>query len=105
MRHLMKCIFILTLVFSINLLTAQKNPFTIDDLYRLKSISTPEISPDGKKLLFSVTEYDLKKGKSNSDIFLLDLANGEQLQLTYDEGADFNPFWSSDGQKIYFISC
>jgi dipeptidyl aminopeptidase/acylaminoacyl peptidase len=100
----MKCIFILTLVFSINLLTAQKKPFTIDDLYRLKGISTPEVSPDGKKLLFSVTEYNLKKGKSNSDIFLLNLVSGKQLQLTYDKSADFNPSWSSNGKKIYFIS-
>ncbi len=104
MRHLTKCIFILILVFSLNLFSVEKKPFSIDDLYRLKSIGGMEISPDGKKLLFTVTESNLKEGKTNSDVFLLNLTTGESVQVTFDKGADTNPFWSADGKKIYFIS-
>ncbi|MDQ1355290.1 MAG: hypothetical protein QG657_5600 [Acidobacteriota bacterium] len=104
MRHLTKCIFILILVCSLNLFSAEKKPFAIDDLYRLKGIGGMRISPDGNKLLFTVTESRLKEGKTNSDVFLLNLSTGETTQLTFDPGADTDPFWSTDGKKIYFIS-
>jgi dipeptidyl aminopeptidase/acylaminoacyl peptidase len=98
------CIFALILLLSLNLFPGEKKAFTIDDLYRLKGISEPEISPDGRKVLLSVTEYNLKEGTSNNDIFLLNLADGKLLQLTYGKKSDDSPFWSSDGKKIYFIS-
>ncbi|MCU0289310.1 MAG: DPP IV N-terminal domain-containing protein, partial [Acidobacteria bacterium] len=104
MRHMLKWMFIFTLVFSLNLFPIEKKPFSIDDIYRLKNISGLKISPDGKKLLFSVTESNLKEGKTNSDIFLLNVKNNEILQLTFDKSAESDPFWSPDGKKIYFIS-
>lgn len=104
MRRSIVCLSILLLVFSVNLSSVDKKAFTIDDLYRVKNLSGLEISPDGKKLLFSVTDYSLKQGTSDSDVFLLNLGNGNLKQLTFNKSADFNPFWSSDGGKIYFIS-
>ena len=98
------CFFALILLIATGLLQAQKKAFTIDDLYRLKGVSAPEISPDGTRLLAAVTEYNLKKGTSNSDIFLLNLADGKLRQLTYNEKSDTSPSWSVDGQTIYFIS-
>ena len=104
MKHLIRLIVILFLVFSVSLSAAVKRGFTIDDLYRVKSPAGLDISPDGKKLLFSMTEYEMKKGSSNSDVFLLDLTDGKLQQLTFGESADASPFWSLDGRKIYFIS-
>ncbi len=96
-------IFILLLTISF-LYSAEKRAFTIDDLYRIKSISGLSLSPDGKRLAFVVTEYFLKKGKSNSDIYLLDLKTSRLTRLTYNEKADYSPFWSKDGEYLYFIS-
>lgn len=104
MRHLTKLIFIMILALSLNLFSAEKEPFSIDALYHLKSISGMKISPDGKKLLLTVTESFLKEGKTNRDIFLLNLTNNETLQLTFDKNGESDPFWSPDGKKIYFIS-
>jgi dipeptidyl aminopeptidase/acylaminoacyl peptidase len=81
-----------------------KRAFTLDDVYRIKGISGLNISPDGQQLLFSVTAYELKTGKRNSEVYLLDLKTGHQIQLTVQDKSDFNPFWSGDGQKIYFLS-
>ena len=92
------------LIISFNLYTKEKRAFTLDDLYKLKSISSLNVSPDSTKLLFKVTKYCLKKGEQNSDIFLLNLLTGQQNQITYNKKSDFNPFWGSDGRKIYFIS-
>ncbi|MCK4942337.1 MAG: PD40 domain-containing protein, partial [Candidatus Aminicenantes bacterium] len=81
-----------------------KRAFTLDDVYQIKGISGLNISPDGQQLLFSVTAYELEPGKRNSEVYLLDLKTGQQIQLTVQDKSDSHPFWSGDGQKIYFLS-
>jgi len=41
---------------------AQKRAFTIEDLYRLRTIEDPQISPDGKQIAFVVHEDNLAQG-------------------------------------------
>jgi dipeptidyl aminopeptidase/acylaminoacyl peptidase len=83
---------------------AQKKPFTIADLYRLKSIASPQISPDGKQVVFSVTESFLKEGKTNSDIYVMNLDGSGLRRLTNNSAADHSPNWMPDGKSILFIS-
>ncbi len=97
-----KVFIFIVLLFSMAL--AQKAPFTIETLYDLKNVSDPQISPDGSSIAFVVTSYNMKAGKSNSDIYLMN-ANGTNItQMTYTEAADFHPRWSADGKKLLFIS-
>ncbi len=100
-------IFALILMLSVGSYTRDmknKRAFTLEDVYRIKGISGLSISPDGQKLLFTVSSYELKKGKRNSEIHLMDLKTEQQIQLTVHEKSDFHPIWSADGKKIYFIS-
>lgn len=83
---------------------AQKAPFTISDLYQLKSVSDPQFSPDGKMIAFTVTGYYLPENKSNTDIWLYKMEDGELTQLTHNSSADFHPRWSPDGSKLLFVS-
>ena len=52
---------------------AQKSPFTIEDLYRVKGLSTASVSNDGQNLLFSLTSYNLPKNKTFIDIYISDI--------------------------------
>jgi dipeptidyl aminopeptidase/acylaminoacyl peptidase len=104
---MMSCISTMILVFALSVHggnVAKKRAFTLEDVYRIKGISGLSISPDGHRLLFSMTSYDLKKGKRNSEIHLLNLKTGQQVQLTVQEKPDYHPFWSGDGRNIYFLS-
>lgn len=85
-------------------LHAQKRAITIEDLYKIQNVSDPQISPDGKKIAFVITSFDLKKGSSNSDIFLINADGSNMRQMTFCEKADFNPRWSPDGSKLMFVS-
>ena len=101
-----KIIVTLALMFSIPLFAQNgaKRPFTIADLYKIKSIAEVKFSPDGSKIVFEVTDYVLEEGKSNADIYLMD-ANGSNLrQITSDPAADTHPRWSPDGKSILFVS-
>ena len=86
------------------LLFAQKQPFSIDALYKIKSVGDIQISPDGRKVAFVVTSYQLKKGTSNSDIYLMDSDGSHLRRLTQNPAHDYHPRWSPDGKKLLFVS-
>jgi hypothetical protein len=49
---------------------AAKRPMKIDDLFRFKRVSDPQISPDGNTVAYVVTTVDRKGNKSSSNIWL-----------------------------------
>ncbi len=87
-----------------NWVAAQKAPFSIEALYKIKSVSEPQIAPDGQLLVFTVTTYQLSEGRANSDLYLMRRDGSGLRRLTYHSAADFSPQWSPDGQNILFIS-
>src|SRR5947209_812965 len=77
---------------------------TVDDLLAVKSVSDPQVSPDGKLVVYVVSELDRATDKSNSDLYLIPIAGGEPKRLTTSSGADNHPRWSPDGRSIAFVS-
>jgi dipeptidyl aminopeptidase/acylaminoacyl peptidase len=51
----------------------QKRAFEIEDIYKLKYVGSPTISHNGKLVAFTVTEYNLKEAKSNTEIFVMNV--------------------------------
>lgn len=84
--------------------TADKRAFRLDDLYRLKAIGDPQVSPDGRTVAFVVTESDLTAGKTNSDLYRVGADGSGLCRLTSTEGEDIHPRWSPDGNTLMFIS-
>ena len=99
-----KVVIFLLLIFSAASAWGEKKPFTIEDLYHIKSVNDPQISPDGRWVAFTVTSYQLHEGKSNSEIYLMRIDGSGLRQMTNNEAADFSPRWSPDGKSILFIS-
>jgi dipeptidyl aminopeptidase/acylaminoacyl peptidase len=75
-----------------------------DDLKEFKFISDPQVSPDGKSVLFVVTQAieEGKNGDYASNIWRF--SRGKTRQLTFREGRNANPRWSPDGKTILFTS-
>ncbi|MBL8768015.1 MAG: S9 family peptidase [Planctomycetes bacterium] len=73
-------------------------------LWKLGRVTAPRPSPDGKHLLFEVTQFDLAKNSGNADVHVLDLATGESRRLTTFEKSDSDAVWSPDGSRIAFVS-
>jgi len=99
-----KASFLFILLLMISSIFAQKRAFTIEDLYKIKSIGSQVISNDGSKIAFTVTESDMKNAKSNTEIYLMNVDGTNQRQLTNNEAADFNPIWKNDDSGIIFTS-
>lgn len=99
----MKRILYLFLIISVSLtVNAQKRAFTLDDIYRVKGLSGPALSPQGDKIAYSVTENTLATGKSKSFIYLMNSDGTNSVKLALGEKSVFNPFWSSDNNTLYF---
>jgi dipeptidyl aminopeptidase/acylaminoacyl peptidase len=81
-----------------------KRPMTIDDLFRFKRVSDPQISPDGKLVVYVVGSVDLDGNKISSCLWLASTDKGEPRQLTNTTKKDRHPRWSPDGKHILFES-
>lgn len=82
----------------------QKRVVTIDDIFAYKSPSDLQISPDGKRALFVLSQWDFKENLANTDIWIVSTTGGEPIQLTYGPKRDFHPRWSPKGNLIAFLS-
>lgn len=82
----------------------EKHAITFDDFIRIKRVSDPQISPGGDLIAFVITEMDLEKNISDSDIWITPAKGGTPWRLTSSHTADFSPRWSPDGKQIAFIS-
>ncbi|MDQ3820008.1 MAG: S9 family peptidase [Acidobacteriota bacterium] len=85
-------------------LNAQKRPFTIQDLYRVKNISDIHVSPDGKTVIFVISTSDLARARRNSHVWAMDVDGRNIRQWTVSDRSEFSPLWSPDGRQILFIS-
>lgn len=96
-------------VFSILLLgyaggNAQKQPFTIADLYKIVTVDEPSFSPDGSRIVFTVREDTLAKGKSNTEIYVIQSDGTGLRRMTENPSTDNAPRWSRNGKSILFTS-
>jgi len=95
----------LVLILSFSLASSQeKKALSFDDFIKIKRISDPQLSPDGKQIAFVLTTMDLKANKGNSDIWLVPSTGGQPICLVSSPQADFFPRWSPDGKNLAFIS-
>jgi len=88
------------------LLAADKRPMKVDDLFAFKRVAAPQISPDGKTVVYQVATVDLNANKSSTALWLAPSdGKANPKPLTDPKGKrDANPHWSPDGERILFES-
>jgi dipeptidyl aminopeptidase/acylaminoacyl peptidase len=85
-------------------LFAQRQTFDVQMMLSLSRVSEPALSPDGKRVAFTVQTVDLEKNLKPKQIYLVPVAGGSPVQLTHEGNDNERPRWSADSELIYFIS-
>ena len=65
-------------------------------------LSDPQVSPDGKKILYSVSYTSVKDNRSVRNLFICNLDGSDNQQLTTSGKSIGNARWSADGKHIAF---
>lgn len=80
------------------------NKMTPEFLWLLKRVSDIQLSPDGKTILFGISEYELKENKGKRNLFTMPVTGGEITKITDVNVSLFNAVWRPDGKKIGYLS-
>ena len=88
--------------------TALAAPFTAQDLNTLARVSDPQVSPDGRYVVYTLRETDMEANRGRNDLWLLDLADGKSApsprRLTQHPALDSSARWAADGSGVFFLS-
>ena len=83
---------------------SQKRRITAEDLYKLQMITTSEISPDGKFVVYGLQRVEPETEKKYANLWLISTEDGSPRQITFGDHVDQSPKWSPDGTEIAFLS-
>jgi dipeptidyl aminopeptidase/acylaminoacyl peptidase len=95
--------FVAFMVFALSAFAQAKHPFTFEDMMKLKRVGEPEVSPDGKWVIFSVVDVDLEANTKTPHIWIVPTAGGQEREIIADQDAD-RPRWSPGGRHFAFVS-
>jgi dipeptidyl aminopeptidase/acylaminoacyl peptidase len=96
---------VLALLVSSSALAAdERRAFSLDDLYRVKSVGEPAIAPDGKFVVYTVGTNDWAAKKKTSALWRVEADGTNPRRITFSDGRDDHPFFSPDGRTLGFVS-
>jgi dipeptidyl aminopeptidase/acylaminoacyl peptidase len=77
---------------------------TVDQILSLKRVGSPELSPDGRTVAYTVRQTNWDDNTYDTQIWLADVGSGATRQLTAGKKSSQSPAWSPDGSRIAFVS-
>lgn len=78
--------------------------FDIDALEALGRVSNPQVSPDGKKVLYGVSYESVELNKSNNELYTMNLDGSDVKRLTKTANSEAEAAWIDNGNKIAFVA-
>ena len=92
------------LLCSPSLAQAHTRTLRMDDVFALKDVADPRVSPDGTWVAYTVRTMDPKVDESDIDVYMAPMAGGDALRVTTSKKPESSPRFSPDGRTLAFLS-
>ncbi|MEO6196604.1 MAG: S9 family peptidase [Dehalococcoidia bacterium] len=84
---------------------AKTRPFTPDDLYLIRQVSDPQVSPAGDTAAYVVSWFERDSDETQSAVWIVALRGKASAPRRFTQGTkDHSPRWSPDGRYLAFVS-
>jgi len=84
--------------------TGAKRGLRPTDIFRVRDVRDPQISPDGKWVAYTVTIADSARDKNDTDVWMASWDGKENIRITSSKDGESSPRWSPDGRYLSFVS-
>lgn len=104
MRHQIRTSVLLALTLATPLFAQSPRALEIDDLFAVRRVGDPQISPDGEWVAYTVRRTILEDEKSETRIWMVPAAGGAAIPMTAEGYSASRPRWSPDGKYLSFTA-
>src|ERR1043165_399885 len=83
--------------------SATSTKFSARDIFDLEWVSDPQISPDGRRVIFSRVGYDIMTDSRRSALWIANSDGSDVRRLLSPTRQAGSPRWSPDGRCTLFV--
>ena len=103
MKRYATAVLLLVLALAYGVAGQTSRQFTINDLLKVRRVSDPQISPDGRTIAYTVSDIDKTANRGIPQIYLMPAGGGEP-RLAGTGLRSSSPRWSPDGSHLAYVS-
>ncbi len=83
---------------------ASSRRFTAERVFDIEYATSPQVSPDGSKIVYVRHSMDRRKDQDRGDLWIIDVKSGNERPLVTGGSSAGGPVWSPDGEKLLYAT-
>lgn len=85
-------------------ITVTDGRLSAEVMHSMGKLTDPQVSPDGKQILYGVAYTSIEENKNNRELFVMDIDGSNNRQLTETQKSENNARWMDGGKKTVYLS-